>query len=109
MASNLHTDLASPAPLENISDAFVALDRQWHILYANREACRINQKPLEAFVGKLHWEEWPGAVGTELERQFRHAMEEQAAVHFEHRYVSEPYDVWLEIHVYPSEEGIRAC
>ena len=45
--------------LENVSDAVVALDRDWRILYANREACRINQKPLEEFVGKVHWEEWP--------------------------------------------------
>ena len=104
-AARLHVRAAEI--LERVADAFVALDRDWRIVYANREACRINQKPLEAFVRKLHWEEWPASVGTELERQFRRSMDERVEVHFEHRYVSEPYDVWLEIDVYPSDDGIN--
>ena len=93
--------------LERVADAFVALDSQWRILYANREACRINHKPLEEFQGQVHWEEWPGAVGTELERQFRRVMTEKVEAHFEHRYVSDPYDVWLEIDAYPADDGIN--
>ena len=92
--------------LERVSDAFVVLDRDWRIVYANREACRINAKPREEFVGKIHWDEWPAAVGTELERQFRRAMTDGVDVHFEHRYVSPPYDVWLEIDAYPSAQGL---
>ena len=91
--------------LENVSDAFVALDAEWRIVYVNREACRINQKPREAFIGRKHWDEWPGAVGTELERQFRRAREEQVAVHFEHRYQHGSYDDWLDIHAYPTAGG----
>ncbi|MGI4788196.1 MAG: PAS domain S-box protein [Janthinobacterium lividum] len=122
MASDLSTNLTDPDSLqsaavqmhlraadilENITDAFVALDRDWRIVYANPEACRINQKPLEEFVGKIHWDEWPGAVGTELERHYRYVMETREAAHFEHRYVSGPYDVWLENDAYPSEDGIN--
>ncbi len=92
--------------LERVADAFVALDSQWRIVYANREACRINQKSLEEFQGKVHWDEWPASVGSELECQFRRAMTEKVEAHFEHRYVSDPYDVWLEIDVYPAEDGI---
>ena len=92
--------------LENIGDAVVVLSHDWRILYANREACRINQKPAEDFVGKVHWDEWPASVGTDLERQYRRAMDERVEAHFEYRYVSEPYDVWLELDVYPAEDGI---
>ncbi len=92
--------------LESMGDGFVALDRGWRIVYANREACRINRKPLEDFIGRLHWDEWPGAVGTELERQFRRVMDERVTVHFEHRYLWGPYDVWLEIDCYPLDGGI---
>ena len=92
--------------LERVADAFIAVDRNWRIIYANREACRINQKSLEDFVGKVHWEEWPAALGTDLERHLRHTMDERVEAHFEHRYVAGPYDVWLEIDVYPSENGI---
>ena len=104
-AARLH--LRASDILENVSDAFVALDRDWRILYANHEACRINQKPLAEFVGRVHWEEWPAAVGSEIERHLRHVMEERVAAHFETRYVSAPYDVWLENDVYPSEDGIN--
>ncbi len=93
--------------LENISDGGVVLGRDWRILYANREACRINQKPPEEFVGRVYWEEWPAAVGTALELQLRRAMEERATLRFEHRYVTGPYDVWLELDVYPSDDGIN--
>jgi PAS domain S-box-containing protein len=93
--------------LENVSDAFVALDRDWRILYANREACRINQKPLGEFVGRIHWEEWPAAVGTALELQLRRAMDEREEAHLEHRYVAGSYDVWIEADVYPSDDGIN--
>jgi len=92
--------------LERVAEAFIALDSQWRIVYANHEACRINQKPLEAFRGKVHWEEWPASLGTALEHNFRRVMSERAEAHFDHRYVSKPYDVWLEIDVYPATDGI---
>lgn len=100
---NLH----SAEILDRVADAFVALDRNFNIAYANREACRINQKPLEEFVGNNLFEEWPASAGSELERQYRRAMEHGVDVHFEHRYVAEPYDVWLEIDVYPSPDGLN--
>ena len=92
--------------LEWIADAFVLLDAQWHIVYANHKACCINQKPLETFVGRIHWEEWPAAVGTPLVSRFRRAMTDRVDVHFVHRYVSDPYDVWLETDAYPIEGGL---
>ena len=105
--SGVQLHLRAADILERVADAFIALDREWRIVYANREACRINQKSSAEFVGKIHWEEWPAAVGTELERQFRHAMDAQVDVHFEHRYTTGPYDVWLEIEAYPSEDGLN--
>ena len=103
-AASLHLPAADI--LERISDAFLVLDRQWRVVYANREACRINQKSLAEFVGQVHWEEWPASVGTEIERQLRRVLSERVEAHFEHRYVTGPYDVWLEIDVYPADEGI---
>ncbi|MEH2088034.1 PAS domain S-box protein [Nostoc sp.] len=93
--------------LENMSDAFITLDRDWRIIYQNAEAERINGKPRTEVIGKLHWEEWPISLGTNVERQYRRAMAEQIPVHFEHHYSLPPkYDLWLEIHAYPSEDGL---
>jgi PAS domain S-box-containing protein len=102
-----HLHLRAADILAKVADAFLLLDPQWRIVYANREACRINQKPLEEFVGRTHWEEWPASVGAEVERQYRRAMAEQVEVHFEHHYLSEQYDVWLEINAYPTEDGLN--
>ncbi|BAY20030.1 putative sensor protein (plasmid) [Anabaenopsis circularis NIES-21] len=93
--------------LESMTDAFTALDRDWRITYQNAAAQRINGKPLTEVLGKTHWEEWPASVGSQLEHQYRRAMAEQIPVHFEHHYYLPPsFDVWLEIHAYPSEEGL---
>ncbi|MDZ8089657.1 MAG: PAS domain S-box protein [Nostoc sp. DedQUE12b] len=93
--------------LENMSDAFITLDRDWRIIYQNAEAERINGKPRTEIIGKSHWEEWSASVGTNVEHQYRRAMAEQIPVHFEHHYYLPPkYDLWLEIHAYPSEDGL---
>ncbi|WP_448265622.1 PAS domain S-box protein [Nostoc sp. DSM 114159] len=93
--------------LESMTDAFTALDRDWRIIHQNAAAQRINGKPLTEVLGKTHWEEWPASVGSQLEHQYRRAMAEQIPVHFEHHYYLPPsFDIWLEIHAYPSEEGL---
>ncbi|MCC5621105.1 PAS domain S-box protein [Nostoc sp. CHAB 5715] len=93
--------------LENMSDAFITLDRDWRIIYQNAEAERINGKPRTEVIGKSHWEEWPLSVGTNVELQYRWAMAEQIPVHFEHHYyLPSKYDLWLEIHAYPCEDGL---
>ncbi|MEH2122311.1 PAS domain S-box protein [Nostoc sp.] len=94
--------------LENMSDAFITLDRDWRIIYQNAEAERINGKLRTEVIGKSHWEEWSASVGTNVERQYRRAMAEQIPVHFEHHYYyPSKYDLWLEIHAYPCEDGLN--
>ncbi|MBE9035741.1 hybrid sensor histidine kinase/response regulator [aff. Roholtiella sp. LEGE 12411] len=94
--------------LETMSDAFVALDRDWQIIYQNAEAERINGKPRIEIIGKSHWEEWPASVGTNIEHQYRRAMAEQIPLHFEHHYYFPPkHNQWFEIHAYPFEDGLN--
>jgi PAS domain S-box-containing protein len=93
--------------LENTSDAFVALDRDWRIVYQNAEAERINGKPRREVLGKTHWEEWPASVGTNVEHQYRRAIAEQIPVQFEHHFYKPPaYNLWVEINAYPHEDGL---
>ena len=90
--------------LESITDAFVALDHQWRITYVNQETARLNGQKPEDIIGKTHWEQWPWSVGTLVEREYRRAVTERVAVHFEVLY--EPLNLWLEIHAYPSVDGL---
>ncbi len=90
--------------LESINDAFFMVDRDWRFLYVNREAERIFGAPREEFLGRIVWESFPGAVGTEIETAYRDAMETGKARQFNSYY--EPLDLWFEIRAYPSEEGL---
>ena len=90
--------------LESITDAFVALDCEWRITYVNQETARLSGQKPEEMIGKTHWEQWPWSVGTIVEREYRRAVTEQVAVHFEVLYALS--STWLEIHAYPSQNGL---
>ncbi|MBE9008870.1 response regulator [Pseudanabaenaceae cyanobacterium LEGE 13415] len=93
--------------LESMSEAFIALDRDWRIIYQNATAERINDKPRSEVLGRTLWEEWPAAVGSVSDQAYRRALAEQIPVHFEQHYYEPPdHDVWLEVHAYPFEEGL---
>src|SRR4051812_14586295 len=65
------------AVVEGMSDAFLALDEQWRVIYANREAARLNATMPDALVGRDHWSLWPETVGGEVEQEYRHAVRDQ--------------------------------
>ena len=93
--------------LERMTDAFISLDREWRVVYMNGAARRLNARPGPNVIGRSHWEEWPMTVGTEVERQYRHAMAKQQPVHFEFHYVlPDGFDFWHAIHAYPGENGL---
>jgi PAS domain-containing protein len=92
--------------LSRITDAVIIVDREWRIIYANPEAARINQKAVEDFLGNVHWEEWPGAIGKPFESELRRAMREQVAVHFRDLYDHGDYHVWLDVRAFPSPETL---
>jgi PAS domain S-box-containing protein len=94
--------------LDNMTDAHATIDRDWRFTYLNRAAIRllggIKHREAADFIGRNHWEIFPETLGTEIDRQYRRAMDEGVAVHFEIFY--EPSGDWFEVHVYPSPEGL---
>jgi PAS domain S-box-containing protein len=90
---------------ESMTDAYVSLDREWRITYVNQATARLNNLAPEDMIGRTHWDVWPWSVGTIVEQNYRQAMAEQVPVHFEVLY--EPLTLWLEIHAYPSLQGLN--
>jgi PAS domain S-box-containing protein len=94
--------------LASMTDAYTALDREWRFVYTNPASTQVIQRlthqESEEFLGKTHWEILPWTVGTIVEREYRRAMAEQVAVHFELFY--EPSEDWFEVHAYPSQSGL---
>ncbi len=93
---------------ESMTDAYVTLDGEWRIIYANPAAAQLIRQTTalepDAFLGKTHWEVFPWSVGQILEREYRRAVIEQVAVHFE--FLHEPSGGWFEVHAYPSSAGL---
>ncbi|MEA5501075.1 PAS domain S-box protein [Limnoraphis robusta] len=91
--------------LERITDAFVALDRNWRYTYINQEAARLLGYTREELLGK---ELWKDVFSEEAEhpatQQLRLAMREQIPLQLET--FSSVLNRYLEINACPSEEGI---
>ena len=90
--------------LESITDAFFALDSDWRFTYVNAQAERVLSRTREEMLGRSVWNLFPDAVGSTFERQYRRAVDEQAAVSFEEYFP--PLDTWFEVRAFPAAEGL---
>ncbi|MBA2783182.1 MAG: PAS domain S-box protein [Rubrobacteraceae bacterium] len=90
--------------LERITDAFFAVDSRWRFTYLNRQAERILQRRREELLGQSLWQEFPDAVGSRFYEKYHEAVESGTSVHFEEFY--EALNHWVEVHAYPSGEGL---
>ncbi len=90
---------------ERFSDAYYAVDDEWRVTYWNDKMADRTGVPAEEIQGQIFWEAFPEILGTENERQYREAMETQRRQSFE-AHLDEPYDYWVEVDVYPDEDGL---
>src|SRR4051812_7654944 len=90
--------------LENTTDGFLALDREWKFTYVNPEAKRLLGRKRDELRGAVIWDEFPALKGSVFETNYRKVMNEQVAVKFEASDAEEK--TWTEVNAYPSTEGI---
>lgn len=90
--------------LESITDGFCLIDKAWKFTFLNGQAERMLQRRRKDVLGKTLWQEFPEAVGTCMERNYRAAVQEQRTNRFEAFYQS--LDKWFDVHVYPTEAGL---
>jgi PAS domain-containing protein len=62
---------------------FLALDREWMITFANREAMRFLERSRDELIGKNVWELYPEAVGSIYHTEYERALRENVTVVFE--------------------------
>jgi PAS domain S-box-containing protein len=92
------------AILTSITDAFFAVDRDWRFTYVNPQAVRILGRKTDELLGKVLWDEYPGLAGTEFERAYLRAVEEQVSTSVTAYYSD--HDRWYEIRNYPAPDGL---
>lgn len=91
--------------LESISDAFIAIDKDWRYTYVNKKAAQLLHQKSELLVGQPVWKgAFPGRVGTLAYQELHRAMTDNVPVVFEDH--SPGFDTWFEVHGYPSAEGL---
>lgn len=89
---------------ERITDAFIAVDKNFCYTYLNKRAGELIQKDPAALIGKNVWDVFPDAVGSSTWKAFKQAMDTQELVSNEDYY--EPLDLWQENSIYPSPGGL---
>ncbi len=90
--------------LENLTDALVALDREWRYTYVNRAAERITGELRSAMLGRTLWAVFPRVLGTQLEDACRRSMSERITVCINEYYPLT--EAWFNETVYPWGDGI---
>lgn len=63
--------------LEEMSEGFIVLDRDYRVLEINAAALAMNAMTREQIVGRSHWDVWPASVGTSVETAFRTCMDQR--------------------------------
>ncbi len=90
--------------LENITEGFYTLDRNWQFTYVNPKAEECLNKKRQELLGKNIWDQFPDTANTIFFKQFYRSVSDKVNVKFEGYYPQQ--NIWLEIDAYPSEEGL---
>jgi PAS domain S-box-containing protein len=90
--------------LENTTDGFFAVDRDWHLTYMNAEAEALLGRTRGELHGVHLWAAFPELVGSVFETNYRQVMEQKAPAGFEASDVAGKR--WFEVHAYPSNGGV---
>lgn len=91
--------------LSQVTEGIICVNRDWIVTFANEEAChRSRITPADIGGPKTYWDIYPHLIGTDLEQFYRKVMRTREKAHVE--YYSERIDAWLDVAVYPTDEGI---
>lgn len=94
----------SEAIIENITDGFYVLDREWRFVKMNSVAEHILGIKREKLLGKKLWDFLPDTPDYNYPAQFRRAMDGCVTVGFED--YGPELDRWFNSVAYPSAEGL---
>ncbi len=91
--------------LESITDAFIALDRQWVITYVNAQAAEMLKCDIPGLLGQDFWKVLPESLGKRFTEYYQQAVATNLQiVSFETYY--EPTGRWLMVRGYPGSDGL---
>lgn len=107
VAAREHADQLSSRlaeTLESISDALFTLDMRWNFTYLNSEAERLLGCGRDVLLGRRIWDEFPDALGSSFEREYRAAVRERRTTRFVEYFP--PLERWFQVTAYPVPSGL---
>lgn len=90
--------------LENLTDAFFEVDKNWTVTYWNKEAENLLFMRRHEILGRNLWEVYQDAIPLKFFSEYHRAMEKNEPVRFEEYFA--PKQLWLEVAAFPSENGL---
>ena len=90
--------------LDNLTDPFGIVDRDWRLLYANRKAEEMLGRPRSELIGRNLWDRIPGLVQSPFEAALRGARDTNAMVEIVEYFP--PARGWFEMRIQPTGDGL---
>jgi PAS domain S-box-containing protein len=92
--------------LESITDAFFTVDKEWHLTRVNTELLSLVGSSRKQILGQSLWEVFPQSENNLMVSRFKTSLQNQEASVFQQYLAAK--DVWLDVRVYPSKDGLSA-
>lgn len=93
--------------LESITDAFLAFDREWRVVYANSSAEDLIGASRESLLGTDFWDRYPALRSLPVHETFRRVMSERVVQDVDLPSRLSP-GMWLRFHIVPTSTGVAA-
>lgn len=90
--------------LNSMSEAFFMLDRDSRFTFVNHQAEFLLGRGREELLGRNIWDEFPTAVGSVFQCEYRRALADNVMVEFEGFF--ELLDTHFSVRAHPSEQGL---
>lgn len=90
--------------LNNITDGFFILDKDFNFTYVNKafeKLCHVNK---DECIGTNYWKQFPKSVDQKFYTQYNYALEHNTSVSFEE--YANSLDKWVVVNVYPVNNGL---
>lgn len=103
--ATLQLELELTTILEGIGEGFYTVDRDWRLTRFNSAAARHFEREAASVLGKVLWQVFPSANGSELQQMFLQVMASRVAATGETASILAP-GRWVAYRVFPLGDGI---
>ena len=93
--------------LAQMTEGYVLLDHEFRVVEINDEGVRMDGRSRDEYIGKSHWDLWPGSETGAQGRLYQQVISEDAPGSVEIRYEwPDGRGAWVEIDAFPVPDGV---